>query len=426
MSKFQQQIAFWDAGAPRISWIDLLNARTLAGITDDNERRERACTPTWRSRCTTPTIAAWESKYRVQPHASERARSQAADGACRSRTVCHRNPSEHAASARAAASVLAHFVPAEAQSFQSDGRSRRAGRRVLAGLQYPSDYYAEARTRQESGRAGDREGEARSARTPFWTGTVPIGCMQRAVGTNPGNVTGANLCPAVDVSERVQTGSAAAGMRLASGSSPRRRWSTISSRAQERPHIRTNYKACLLAKPGRSPMSGLTGMPTSGCSKMDRSELPRAARVYALIGRGAVRCLHRRARMASSRTGTLRPPQLDPAIVPLLPGAELSELPLESLDVLRRRNRRCWRTCSRRMRTSSAPLARRPAISRIWAGIHYPDGQRRRCAARKVRRPGLHRVRRRTMASPGGPVAKAAPASVMTQNSGRQLATRRQ
>src|SRR5438552_18142967 len=28
----QQQIAFWDAGAPAYRWIDLLNARTLAGI----------------------------------------------------------------------------------------------------------------------------------------------------------------------------------------------------------------------------------------------------------------------------------------------------------------------------------------------------------------------------------------------------------
>src|SRR4030095_14561643 len=29
----QQQIVFWDAGSPSYRWIDLLNARTLAGVT---------------------------------------------------------------------------------------------------------------------------------------------------------------------------------------------------------------------------------------------------------------------------------------------------------------------------------------------------------------------------------------------------------
>src|SRR5207249_7209441 len=50
-------------------------------------------------------------------------------------------PSEHAATAQAAATVLAYFLPAEAQSFQT--MAEQAGwSRVLAGVQYPSDYYA--------------------------------------------------------------------------------------------------------------------------------------------------------------------------------------------------------------------------------------------------------------------------------------------
>src|SRR5262249_31071429 len=50
-------------------------------------------------------------------------------------------PSEHAAAAQAAASVLAYLLPAEAQTFQT--MAEQAGwSRVLAGVQYPSDYYA--------------------------------------------------------------------------------------------------------------------------------------------------------------------------------------------------------------------------------------------------------------------------------------------
>src|SRR6185369_13289661 len=65
-------------------------------------------------------------------------------------------PSEHAAAAQAAATVLVYLLPAEAQSFQT--LAQQAGwSRVQAGLQYPSDYYAGL---ERPSRAASRQHEA--------------------------------------------------------------------------------------------------------------------------------------------------------------------------------------------------------------------------------------------------------------------------
>ena len=85
------------------------------------------------------TIATWESKYVY----NRRRPSEARRGLPTALPVPNSPsyPSEHAATAQAAASVLAYFLPAEAASFQS--MAEEAGwSRVLAGLQYPSDYTA--------------------------------------------------------------------------------------------------------------------------------------------------------------------------------------------------------------------------------------------------------------------------------------------
>ena len=58
----QQQIAFWDAGAPAYRWIDLLNARTLAGIPTTTNGRTGVYTYVALAMYDA-TIAAWESKY---------------------------------------------------------------------------------------------------------------------------------------------------------------------------------------------------------------------------------------------------------------------------------------------------------------------------------------------------------------------------
>ena len=132
-----QQIAFWDAGAPAYRWIDLINQRALASVpTTTNIARVYAYVGL---AMYDATIAAWESKYFYN-------RKRPSERDHRLPTVLPvpdspSYPSEHAAAAQAAASVLAYFLPAEAQAFQS--MAEQAGwSRVLAGLQYPSDYDA--------------------------------------------------------------------------------------------------------------------------------------------------------------------------------------------------------------------------------------------------------------------------------------------
>src|SRR5205085_2157757 len=97
-----------------------------------------------------------------------------------------------AAAAQAAAAVLAHFLPSEAQSFQT--MAEQAGwSRVLAGVQYPSDYYAGLelgrRVAQQVIAKADADGSS-----AVWTGTVPLGPCNWT-GVNPGNVTAVNWTP---------------------------------------------------------------------------------------------------------------------------------------------------------------------------------------------------------------------------------------
>src|SRR6266699_3420591 len=80
-------------------------------------------------------------------------------------------PSEHAAAAQAAATVLAYFLPAEAQSFQT--MAEQAGwSRVLAGVQYPSGYYAGLDLGRRVAETVIAQADTDGSASP-WTGTVP-------------------------------------------------------------------------------------------------------------------------------------------------------------------------------------------------------------------------------------------------------------
>src|SRR5436309_14368280 len=136
------------------------------------------------------TVAAWDSKYTYN-----RPRPSELDPTLKTRLPTPRSPSypsEHAATAAAAAGVLAYFFPAEAASFQS--LAEEAGKSQLyAGLQFPTDYMAGMDLgRRVAERVIERARQAGS--DGVWTGTVPTGkCMW--VGTNPGNVTGPTWKP---------------------------------------------------------------------------------------------------------------------------------------------------------------------------------------------------------------------------------------
>src|SRR5262249_28451037 len=135
--KVAAQIAFWDAGSPQYRWIDLISSRLQAGGTASAfPHRAYAYVAL---AMYDATVAAWEAKYyygRPRPSEMNHKLPTAVDV-----PDSPSYPSEHAAAAQAAASVLAYLIPGEAANFQA--MAEEAGwSRVQAGVQFPSDYYA--------------------------------------------------------------------------------------------------------------------------------------------------------------------------------------------------------------------------------------------------------------------------------------------
>ncbi len=187
--QIQQRIAFWDAGAPAYRWIDLINERALAGIpTTTNISRVYAYVGL---AMYDATIAAWESKYfynRKRPSERDHKLPTALPV-----PDSPSYPSEHAAAAQAAASVLAYFLPAEAGMFQA--LAEEAGySRVLAGLQYKSDYDAGLALGRKVAEQVIAKAQA-DGWNPVFTGTVPTGAPCLWLGSNPPNFGGATMKP---------------------------------------------------------------------------------------------------------------------------------------------------------------------------------------------------------------------------------------
>ena len=362
-AQIKQQITFWDAGAPAYRWIDLINSRLLAG----------KATTAFPHRVYTyvalamydATIATWESKYHYnRPRPSELDHNLP--------TVLPvpnspSYPSEHAAAAQAAATVLAHFLPQDAQSFQS--MAEQAGwSRVLAGLQYPSDY--------DAGLAlGRRVGEQVIAQamtdgsSAVWTGAVPTGPC-KWIGTNPGNVTAANWRPLLLT--------APSQFRPAAPppcDSPEVVAETEEVRNFPRAAPGTaasfvfRYKAFFWQSP-----EGLNSWNYRYADKwmfedgLDRNP-PRAARVYALMAASMFDSF------IASQDGKftywyIRPHQLDPAIIPLFPVPNFPSYPSNHSTFSATRSEILAYLFPQHADFIRA-VGKEAGDSRIWAGIHY-------------------------------------------------------
>ena len=295
------------------------------------------------------TIATWESKYFY-----DRPRPSELDHDLPTALPVPDSPSypsEHAAAAQAAATVLAYFLPAEAQSFQT--MAEEAGwSRVLAGLQYPSDYDAGL----ELGRKVAEQVIAQGGRGRLGRGLDRYRA-DRSVqvdGTNPGNVTAANWKPLL-LSSPSQFRPAPPPACDSPQVRPRRNAVRTFPRT-----FATNYKAFYWQSP-----EGLNVWPYRYADKwifedgLDRNP-PRAARVYALVAAVLFDAF------IASQDGKftywyIRPHQLDPAIVPFFPVPTFPSYP-SNHSTFSTAGPRCSRTCSRRVRISFAPSARRPAI----------------------------------------------------------------
>ena len=352
----REKIAFWDAGAPSYRWMNLIMTRLLAGVP----------TTAYSHRVLTyvalamydATVATWESKYFYgRPRPSEEGHW------IRPSLAVPRSPSypsEHAATAQAAAAVLAYFLPGEAGSFQA--MAEEAGwSRVQAGLQYPSDYEAGiALGRKVAEQVIDKAKADGSDAT--WGGTVPMGpCYWK--GTTPGNVTAANWVPLL-LSSPGQFRPAPPP----ACDSPELLADKEAVRTFPRTFV-TNYKAFYWQSP-----EGLNHWPYRYLDQWlfeDRLDLnpPRVARAYALVAASFFDAF------IASQDGKftywyIRPSQLDPAIVPLFPVPPFPSYP-SNHSVLSATRSEILAYLFPKHAAFIRALGKEGGDSRIWAGIHY-------------------------------------------------------
>ncbi len=351
-----QQISYWDAGAPAYRWIDLINARLMAG-TPTTPIPHRVYTYVALAMYDA-TIATWESKYTYN-----RPRPSELDPSLPTALPVPDSPSypsEHAAAAQAAATVLAHFLPAEAGVFQT--MAEQAGwSRVRAGLQYPSDYHAGLDLGRQVGEQVIAKANLDGSAAP-WTGSVPVGPC-KWTGANPGNVTAANWDPLLlDSPGQFRPAPPPAC------DSPEVQAETAAVRNFPRTFV-TNYKAYYWQSP-----DGLHQWPYRYADKwisedrLDRNP-PRVARIYALIA-----AVYFDAFIASQdgkfAYWYMRPHQLDPAITPLFAVPNFPSYPSNHSTFSAARSEILAHLFPTRADFIRA-VGKEAGDSRIWAGIHY-------------------------------------------------------
>jgi len=352
----RQVVSYWDAGAPSYRWMDLINSRAVAN-TPTSAYIHRVYTYVALA-MHDATIAAWDAKY-----AYNRPRPSVADKRIVPTVDVPQSPSypsEHSATAQAAASVLAYFLPSEGQGFQA--QAEQAGwSRVLAGVQYPSDHLAGLELGRKVAEQVILKAQADGSSAP-WTGTVPIGPCNW-VGTNPPNVTAANWVPLLLAAPNQ--------FRPApppSCTSPEVVAEVAAVRTFPRTFI-TNYKAFYWQSPeGLNTWIYRYADKWMAEDKLDRNP-PRAARAYALIAATLFDAF------IASQDGKftywyIRPHQLDTSIVPLFPVPPFPSYPSNHSTFSAARGEILAYLFPTRADFARA-VAKEAGDSRIWAGIHY-------------------------------------------------------
>ena len=364
----QAQIAYWDAGAPSYRWMGLLHARS-----DANQPLS-----TYPARLYAyvaiamydATIATWESKYHYQRLRPSEIRRNLPVVLTVPESPSY--PSEHASTAWAAATVLAYFFPAEAASF--DAMAHEAGwSRVLAGLQFPSDYEAGRELGIAVGQAIIARAQGDGSQTP-WAGVVPQGpCNWRQLNaqTPPGNASGASWTPLLLSSPSQFRPPAPPPCTDPTWLSTELK--TVQDFLRTVPGnaavFATNYKAFYWQSP-----EGLNSWPFRYADRwiaedhLDRNA-PRVARIYALLGATQFDAF------IASQDGKftywyIRPSQLDSTITPLIPVPNFPSYPSNHSTFSSSRSEILAYLFPTRADFIRA-VGKEAGDSRIWAGIHY-------------------------------------------------------
>jgi membrane-associated phospholipid phosphatase len=355
-SQIAGKITFWDAGSPGYRWIDLVNNRVLEERTPiPNSHRVY----TYMTMAIyDATIATWESKYFYN-----RPRPSEVDPTLRTALPTPRSPSypsEHAAAAGAAATVLAHFFPDETSSLKAMAEEA-AQSQVRAGLHFPSDSTAGLELGRRVAERAINLAKADGS-DAVWSGTIPTGPC-KWVGTKPGNVTQPNWRPIL----------LSAPNEFRPPAPPDCQSASVKAEADTVRQFSRKFMNDHRAYYWQSP----TGLHTAWydyASKWmfeDRTDRnpPRAARVYALLAAG-----HYDAFIASNdgkfAYWYLRPHQLDPSIIPLIPVPNFPSYPSNHSTLSSARCEILAHLFPSRADFIRA-VGKEAGDSRIWAGIHY-------------------------------------------------------
>jgi membrane-associated phospholipid phosphatase len=358
-AQFKQDIAYWDAGAPSYRWIDLVSTRYLAGdpVTAYPHRVYAYVAMAMYD----ATVAAWDSKY-----AYNRPRPSQADPTLKTvlpTPASPSYPSEHAATAGAAAGVLSYFFPDEAAYFQALAQEAAISR-VRAGLQYPSDYTAGLELGKQVAARVIAIAKADGS-DAVWAGTVPTGnCMW--VGSNPGNVTATNWKPILLAAPNEFRPAAPPDCN---SDQMKAQVADVRNFPRGLTAFGTNYKAFYWQSP-----EGLQTWPYVYANKwisedkLDQNP-PRVARTYALIALSFFDAF------IGSQDGKftywyIRPPQLDTAIVPLFPVPNFPSYPSNHATFSSTRSEMLAYLFPAHADFIRA-VGKEAGDSRIWAGIHY-------------------------------------------------------
>ncbi|MCW5966232.1 MAG: phosphatase PAP2 family protein [Bryobacterales bacterium] len=356
-----EQIRYWDSGPPSYRWMDMITKRQTAG-------QALGAFPVRASTYVSiaiydATVAAWNAKL-----AYRRERPSSADPSIRPRVSVPNSasyPSDYAATAAAAATVMAYLVPAEAEYFHK--LAEEAGKsRIYAGVEYPSDY--------EAGLAlGRRVAEQVIAKARadgsdvVWTGTVPTG-LCKWTGSNPGNVSAATWKPLLLTSPsefRPQAPPPCDSAEVQAQVAEVKNF----PRALTGANFSTNARAFYWQTgEGVYPWAfvHLNRWVLEDHLEMDP---PRAARAYALLGAAGFDAF------IASQDGKfaywyLRPAQLDPSVAPLFPAPNFPSYPSNHSTFSAARSEVLAYLFPDRAGLIRS-LGKEAGDSRIWAGIHY-------------------------------------------------------
>jgi membrane-associated phospholipid phosphatase len=309
------------------------------------------------------TIAAWDSKY-----AFNRQRPSELDSGLTPRLAVPRSPSypsDYAATAFAAADVLAYFNPGEADSFRA--MAEEAGHsRLYAGVEFPSDYEAGMELGHRVAQSVIAMAKADGSDAP-WTGSIPVGPC-KWTGSNPGNVTMPGWKPIVLASVSEFRPAPPPACDSAEGQAEMAKVRDF-PRALNGANFTTNSKAFFWQSPAGTFPWAYTYLNRWILEDGLDANPPRAARAFALVGVASYDAF------LASQDGKfsywyLRPFQLDPSLVALFPAPNFPSYPSNHATLSSSRAEVLAYLFPLHADEIRA-VGQEAADSRLWAGIHY-------------------------------------------------------